>query len=280
MRLRIDLAYDGEPYAGFARQPDQSTVQGALDGALSLVVGHDVDSTCAGRTDRGVHALAQVVHVDVDPPEERGREAVADLDALRERLDRMVGDAVTIWRVRVVGDGFDARFSALWRAYRYRLASRPADPRLRALVWHVPGALDATAMHSAVQAVVGEHDYASFCRSAPGRTTMRRVLEAGVTTVAVGAGDQLGEVGEVHVTLRGTAFCHQMVRAITGSLVEVGHGRRPRGWLAEVLAARDRSVAGPVAPPHGLTLEAVGYADPHEDAPPSLHGDRAVPASG
>lgn len=270
MRLRIDLAYDGEPYAGFARQPDQSTVQGALDGALSLVVGHDVDSTCAGRTDRGVHALAQVVHVDVDPPEQRGRDALADLEALRERLDRMVGEAITIWRVRVVDDSFDARFSALWRAYRYRLTSRPADPRLRALVWHVPGTLDIAAMRTAAEAVVGEHDYASFCRRAPGRTTMRRILEAGVAIVGDGDGGDWDDAGEVHVTLRGSAFCHQMVRAITGSLVEVGRGRRPVGWLAEVLAARDRSVAGPVAPPHGLTLEAVGYEDPYEDAPPAV----------
>jgi tRNA pseudouridine38-40 synthase len=258
-------------------------VQGALEGALSLVLRHDVDLVCAGRTDRGVHALAQVVHADVDPPEERARAALADLDALRERLDRMVGDAITIWRVRAVGEAFDARFSAVWRAYRYRLASRPADPRLRALVWHVPGGLDVAAMDTAARAVLGEHDYASFCRKAPGRTTMRRVLAAGVTREGDG-----GEGGEVHVQLRGTAFCHQMVRAITGCLVEVGRGRRPAGWMAEVLAARDRSVAGPVAPPHGLTLEAVGYQDPYEDAPPAgvtgswapPHGDRAVPASG
>lgn len=232
----------------------------------------EVPLTVAGRTDRGVHALAQVVHVDVDPPEQRGRAALADLPVLRERLDRMVGDAITIWRVQAVDDGFDARFSALWRAYRYRMASPPADPRLRALVWHVPGALDVAAMRTALQAVLGEHDYASFCRRAPGRTTMRRVLEADVATT--------DDDSEVHVTLRGTAFCHQMVRAITGSLVEVGRDRRPAGWLAEVLAARDRSVAGPVAPPHGLTLEAVGYPAPHHDAPPPLHGDRAVPASG
>jgi len=265
-------------------------VQGALEGALSLVVRHDVGLTCAGRTDRGVHALAQVVHVDVDPPEERGRAALDDLDALRERLDRMVGDAITIWRVAAVDQGFDARFSALWRAYRYRLASRPADPRLRALVWHVPGALDVAAMDTAAKAVLGEHDYATFCRKAPGRTTMRRVLEAGVAIEGAedGEGGEGGEGAEVHVTLRGTAFCHQMVRAITGSLVEVGRGRSPVEWMAEVLAARDRSVAGPVAPPHGLTLEAVGYEDPYEDAPLAgmvgagalPHGDRAVSASG
>ncbi len=198
-------------------------MQGAIEDALSLVVRHDVDLICAGRTDRGVHALAQVVHADVDPPEERGRAALADLETLRERLDRMVGDAITIWRVAAVDEDFDARFSAVWRAYRYRLASRPADPRLRALVWHVPGSLDVAAMDAAATAVLGEHDYASFCRRAPGRTTMRRVLAADVTREGGddGAG---GDSGEVHVRIRGTAFCHQMVRAITGCLVEVGRG--------------------------------------------------------
>ncbi len=260
MRLRIDLAYDGAPYAGFARQPDQTTVQGVLEDALSRVVGHAVDLVCAGRTDRGVHALGQVVHVDVDPPEERGRAALADLGRLRERLDRMVGDGITLWSVQQVGDDFDARFSAVWRAYRYRLASLPADPRLRDVVWHVRGRLDVAAMHESVQGVVGEHDYASFCRKAPGRTTRRRIDEAAVVLAGDGS-------GEVHVTLRGKAFCHQMVRSITGSLVEVGRGRRPIAFLATALAARDRAAAGPVAPPHGLTLEGVGYPAPHPVAP-------------
>ena len=257
-RLRIDLAYDGAPYAGFARQPDQTTVQGVLEDALSRVLGHDVTTTCAGRTDRGVHALAQVVHADVDPPEDRGRAALDDLSVLRERLDRMVGDAIALWSVTEVDDTFDARFSATWRAYRYRLASLPADPRFRTTVWHVGPALDVAAMHDAVQHLVGEHDYASFCRRAPGRHTRRRIDEAAVAD----APD-----GEVHVTLRGAAFCHQMVRSITGSLVEVGRGRRVPAWLGEVLVAQDRSAAGPVAPPHGLTLEGVGYAAPFPAAP-------------
>ncbi len=261
-RLRIDLAYDGAPYAGFARQPDQTTVQGVLEDALSRVVGHPVDTTCAGRTDRGVHALAQVVHADVDPPDERGVAALTDLDTLRERLDRMVGEAITLWRVAEVDGSFDARFSATWRAYRYRLASMPADPRTRGVVWHVGPDLDVAAMHEAVQHLVGEHDYASFCRRAEGRHTVRRIDEAAVRR----AGDEL------HVTLRGAAFCHQMVRSITGSLVEVGRGRRSPDWMAAALAARDRAAAGPVAPPHGLTLEGVGYEAPWPPAPDRAGG--------
>ena len=266
-RLRLDLAYDGAPYAGFARQPDQHTVQGVLEDALSRVMGHTVDLTCAGRTDRGVHAVAQVVHVDVEPEDGRARAALDDLERLRERLDRMVGGAISLWRLAEVDGDFDARFSATWRAYRYRLASHPGDPRLRNVVWHVPGPLDTGAMHDAAQAVVGEHDYASFCRRSPGRTTMRRITDASVERAG----------GEVHVTLRGSSFCHQMVRSITGSLVEVGRGRREVAWFGTALAARDRSVAGPVAPPQGLTLEGVGYDHPSGDAPPpGAHGDRAV----
>lgn len=264
MRLRLDLAYDGSPFAGFARQPDQHTVQGVLEDALSRVVGHAVDTTCAGRTDKGVHAVAQVVHADVGPPEERGRAAVADLDGLARRLDRMLGDAITVWRAAHVDDDFDARFSATWRAYRYRLADGAADPRTRTTVWVVGDTLDRRAMHEAVQHVVGEHDFASFCRRADGGHTVRRITEAAV--VDVPARDGRGG-DEIHVTLRGTAFCHQQVRSITGSLVEVGRGRRSAAWLGDALAARDRQAAGPVAPPHGLTLEAVGYPDPHPDAP-------------
>lgn len=257
MRVRIDLAYDGAPFAGYARQPDQHTVQGVLEDALSRVFRHEVDLQCAGRTDKGVHALAQVVHVDLDPPEQRERDTLADLQNLRLRLDRMVGSEISVWSVTEVGEDFDARFSAVGRSYRYRLVSRPPDPRRRALVWDVPGKLDVDAMHDAVQAVVGEHDYAAFCRQPDEGHTMRRIDEAAVRR----------DGAEVHVTLRGKAFCHQLVRSVTGSLVEVGRGRQDVDFLAEALAARDRSEAGPVAPPHGLTLEAVHYPDPWPDAP-------------
>lgn len=263
-RLRVDLAYDGQPFAGFARQPDQRTVQGVLEDALSRVVGHPVDATCAGRTDRGVHALAQVVHVDVAPTGQREMDAVADLAALARRIDSMVGPAITIWSITGVTDRFDARFAATWRAYRYRLAARHADPRRRAVVWRVGHRLDAAAMHAAAQVLVGEHDFASFCRAATGRTTTRRIDEARVEVV----GPADGRVApEVHVQLRGAAFCHQQVRSVVGSLVEVGRGRRDAAWLGVALAARDRSAAGPVAPPHGLTLEGVGYRAPWPSAP-------------
>lgn len=260
VRLRIDLAYDGAPFAGFARQPDQVTVQGTLEAALHRLAGAELATTGAGRTDRGVHARGQVVHVDVDRSRPRVAELLTDLVVLRDRLDRLVGDAVTIWAVRPVPGTFDARFSAVARRYRYRLVDAAVqDPLRRHEHWHLGVPLDRTAMRVAADALLGEHDFASFCRRAPGRTTVRRI---DVLTVSRPV------VGRLEVVVEGPAFCHQQVRSIVGCLVEVGRGRRDPSWLADVLAARDRSAAARVAPPHGLTLERVSYGRGLPAAPP------------
>jgi tRNA pseudouridine38-40 synthase len=240
-------------------------VQGVLEDALSRVLGstaEPVRTTGAGRTDRGVHAEAQVVHVDVPTAWPR----LADLDGLAAALDRMVGPALTIRRVRRVPAGFDARFSAVGRSYRYRLCDGPTMPPLwHHDTWHVGrddrgSALDLGAMEAAGRALVGEHDYASFCR----RRMLRRPDGAEVVAPTVRRIDRLTvrrsrPAALVLLRIDGAAFCHQMVRSITGCLVEVGQGRRPAGWVAEVLAARDRRAAGPVAPPHGLSLVGVRY---------------------
>ncbi len=265
VRIRIDLAYDGAPFSGFARQPDRATVQGTLEGALSRVLGHTVDTTCAGRTDAGVHALAQVVHLDVDGSGTRAARWLqlvrAHPDSARRRLDRLVGDAIALWDITEVAATFDARFSATERRYRYRLVdAEVGDPRVRGVRWTVGESLAAEAMHAAVQHVVGEHDFASLCRRAPGRSTRRRVDEAAVSRVD----------DEIHVLLRGPAFCHQQVRATVGCLVEVGAGRRPPEWMGQVVAAGDRAVAARVAPPHGLTLEGVAYGGEWPPAPPAV----------
>lgn len=261
VRLRIDLAYDGQPFAGFARQPDQTTVQGTLEAALERVVGQPAVTTGAGRTDRGVHALAQVVHLDLDPTVARTARALGDLAALRTRLDRLVGPAVTIWAVRRVAAGFDARFAATSRGYRYRLVDAPAaDPIRRGERWHVGEPLDLGAMRAGARHLVGEHDFASFCRRAPGRTTVRRLTALTLTRPAP---------GRIDVRLAGTAFCHEQVRSIVGCLVEVGRGRRPPAWIAAVLTARDRAAAARVAPPQGLTLERVSYGRGVPAAPPA-----------
>ncbi len=290
VRVRIDLAYDGAGFRGFASQPDLPTVQGTLEGALSrlcgLVHGRDpvpgvplvddrIATTCAGRTDAGVHALAQSVHLDVDgawsaAAQRFVRLAHEDPQELARRLHDLVGEAVTIWSVMVVGADFDARFSAGERRYRYVLTDAGAiDPRGRGHRWDVGAALDDAAMHAAAQRLLGEHDFASLCRRSGGRHTRRRIDEIAVRRSAGRgpAGGRAGRGEEIHLTLRGPAFCHQQVRAITGCLVEIGLGKEDPDWMGEVLAARDRSVAARVAPPGGLTLEAVAYPDPWPDAP-------------
>ena len=248
VRLRIDLAYDGADFRGFARQPDQRTVQGALEGALSLLYGAPVTTTGAGRTDAGVHASGQVAHCDV-PDDARANE---DLDKTRAALDHLCGEDITIWRVRRVPASFDARFSAIQRRYRYRLCDAVAmDPAWRRRTWHVgPPQLDTQAMEAGGAHLIGEHVFASFCRKREGDALIRRIDRVAV---------RRGVGGLVVVGVDGAAFCHQMVRSVVGSLVEVGAGKRDPAWIAEVLAAEDRAAAGAVAPPHGLTLTAVRY---------------------
>lgn len=260
VRLRIDLAYDGATFHGYARQPELLTVQGTLEGALSRFFGFEANVTCAGRTDRGVHALAQVVHLDVPIDNPQVARHLGDLDEFARRLNQNVGEAITIWQVRKVSDTFNARFSATSRRYRYRIAEQRQDnPLTRHNRWNVGEPLDLGAMRAAAKYLVGEHDFASLCRAVPGRTTVRRIT---ALTVSRRAPSQL------HVVVTGNAFCHQQVRSLVGCLVEVGRGRQPAHWMGEVLAARDRSVAAAVAPPHGLTLEEVRYGAGYASAPP------------
>ncbi len=263
MRLRIDLAYDGGGFAGFARQGDLRTVQGDLEGALARLVGQPVSTTCAGRTDRGVHALAQVVHVDVDGSTSQAGRALGDLDRLRLRLDASLAADITIWRVVRVPSTFDARFSARQRVYRYRLVDDAvaADPIRRHDRWRLDEPLHVPSMRRGAAHLVGEHDFASFCRRAEGRTTVRRLVD--VTTTRPSP-------GRVDLRFIGTAFCHQQVRAMVGCLVEVGRGRRAPDWIGEVLAARDRRFAARVAPPRGLTLERVTFGRGRPSAPLEL----------
>ncbi len=263
VRVRLDLAYDGAGYAGFARQPEQRTVQGELEAALAAVLGQPALTTAAGRTDRGVHALAQVVHLDVDPTVVRARPLLVgrELGALRERLARLLEPSITLWQATRVGAGFDARFSAVARGYRYRLVDDLAacDPRRRGEQWVVAEPLVLSRMRAAARYLLGEHDFAALCRRAPGRSTVRRLDEVALHRPGP---------GRLDVRLRGPAFCHQQVRSILGCLVEVGRGRRDPDWLREVLAGRDRSRAARVAPPQGLTLEQVSYGRRWPAAPP------------
>ncbi len=260
VRLRLDLAYDGTDFHGWAAQPGLRTVQEELETALATVlrVGR-VSVTCAGRTDAGVHARRQVVHVDVAhevlaPVAGRGDDSA--LEALVRRLNGLLDQAVRVHRAREAPASFDARFSALWRRYAYRIADAPAlvDPLTRGTVLTWPRELDLAAMNQAAQRLVGEHDFSAFCRRRPGATTIRTLLEL--------RWDR-DPAGLAVATVRADAFCHSMVRALVGVLVPVGEGRRQPQWAADILAAGLRDPAVTVMRAHGLTLEEVAY--PAED---------------
>jgi tRNA pseudouridine38-40 synthase len=247
VRVRIDLAYDGSGFHGFARQRDVRTVQGVLEEALERLIGMPVATSVAGRTDAGVHALGQVVSCDVPA----GARLVAEPGRMREALDRMCGPEITVWAVRRMADAFDARFSAIARRYRYRLCDAEAlAPLARFDTWHVgPPPLDVERMASGAQHLVGEHDFSSFCRRSGDEHLIRRIDRVDVI--------RRGELVEVEVD--GKAFCHQMVRSIVGCLVRVGRGQRAPDDVAVVVEAKDRHAVGAIAPPHGLTLVGVDY---------------------
>jgi tRNA pseudouridine38-40 synthase len=247
VRLRIDLAYDGTDFHGWAAQPGLRTVQGELSAALATILRvPEVAVTCAGRTDAGVHARGQVVHTDVTAL------AADELERLPRRLNGVLPPDARVRRVAVAADGFDARFSALWRRYAYRIADRPAllDPLTRSHVLAWPRPLDEDRMNEASAALLGLRDFASFCKQREGATTIRTLQD--LSWARTHGGMLVG-------TVRADAFCHSMVRALVGCLVAIGEGRKPVAWAAEVLAAQRRDPAVAVAHAHGLTLEEVAY---------------------
>jgi tRNA pseudouridine38-40 synthase len=289
VRLRIDLAYDGSGFSGWAAQPGRRTVEETLAAALGRVLRlpGPPGLTVAGRTDAGVHARGQVVHVDVPesawttladqgPGQGARREAAHGAGQGHGKagpLTRLAAVLPPDVRVHAVGpapDGFDARFSALWRRYSYRVCDDPAraDPLRRHETLWTPRRLDLAAMNEAAASLAGEHDFAAFCRRREGATTVRtlRVLHwHRDARDARDAGDGPDDRRGVAVaTVVADAFCHNMVRALVGALLAVGEGRRPPGWPAEVLAAAVRDPAVRVVPPHGLCLEEVGYPKPEE----------------
>jgi len=263
VRLRIDLAYDGGPYHGLARQPGLPTVQGTVEEAFGVLLGVPVRSTASGRTDRGVHARAQVLHLDLP-----ASVTAADPTALLPRLRALLPASIDVLALRRVPASFDARFSATARGYRYRLRDgldprrhRAGDPPAEPDVWGITALLDVPAMRRASRVLLGEHDFTTFCRAAPGRTMTRRLDVLSLRRIGPAP-------GRIDVRLMGRAFCHQQVRSIVGCLVDVGRGRHPEGWITDILAARDRSLAAPVAPPHGLTFDAVRFGPGVPSAPP------------
>ncbi len=249
-RVRLLLAYEGTGFHGFAANPGVRTVMGDLTAAVSMIVRTPVALTGAGRTDAGVHAWGQVVSGDLP--------ADTDLAGLARRVNKLCGPDLSIRSAEWADDGFDARFSATWRQYRYHVWNDPAPHPLAARTsWHVPRPLALWAMQAAGDPLVGEHDFATFCRrpdALPDGTApslVRRVLDM--------RWERLEDGPMLRFEIRATAFCHQMVRSIVGTLVDVGLGTHRPADVTAMLRARDRSAAGKVAPPQGLVLWQVGY---------------------
>jgi tRNA pseudouridine38-40 synthase len=249
LRVRLDVSYDGTDFSGWADQPGRRTVQGVLEQALTTVLRIDRPRlTVAGRTDAGVHAAGQVCHVDIDASTWEELPG----DALVRRLAGVLPADLRVRSARKAPVGFDARFSAIWRRYVYRVADHASgpDPLRRSIVfWHTRP-LDISAMNTAAAGLLGTHDFAAFCRAREGATTIRTLR-----TLTW----ERAEEGLAIATIEADAFCHNQVRSMVGALLAVGDGRRPADWPAKVLAAGVRDSAVTVVPPSGLTLEAVGY---------------------
>jgi len=249
VRVRFDLSYDGADFSGWARQPGRRTVQGVLEEAVARLLRSPEPRrlTVAGRTDAGVHARGQVAHFDAP-----GQAWACVSGQAVWRLARLLPPDVRVHEARAVPAHFDARFSALWRRYSYRVCDDPigVDPLRRHHTVAYRRPLDVALMNSAASALVGEHDFAAFCRRREGATSVRRLIHI----------EWLRESEAVAVaTATANAFCHNMVRALVGAMLAVGDGRRPVAWPGEVLARGVRDPAVNVAPPHGLCLEEVGY---------------------
>lgn len=251
--LVIRLGYRGGDFCGYAEQPGKRTVAGELRGALETTLRRPCELTCAGRTDAGVHAVAQYVSVPV-----AASELALPATRLRRSLVALTPDDVSVIGLYRGAADFSARFDAMMRRYRYRICAGDARPVMAwDHAWWYKGALDAAAMDEAAQALVGEHDFKSFCKalSAVDKPTCRYVDSLRVTEVEE-ASERL-----LCVDVVGNAFLHNMVRTIVGTLVEVGRGHRDAAWVADALAARDRRAAGPCAPARGLTFEGVEYPE-------------------
>ncbi|MDT0156324.1 tRNA pseudouridine(38-40) synthase TruA [Microbacterium sp. ARD32] len=260
MRIRLDIAYDGTHFRGWAKQPGLRTVQGVLEAALARIVGSPAQLVVAGRTDAGVHASDQVAHVDLDEAQwsrvtaRHGRAAADPAGSLAHRIRGVLGQYpdVTVTRTTLAPEGFDARFSAVWRRYRYRLADATVgyDPMRRHDTTMVRAALDADAMDAAARTLIGLHDFAAYCKPKEEATTIRTLLDYRWARDAEGV-----LVAEV----KADAFCHSMVRALVGACAAVGEGKLS---VDDVVRLRDeltRTSAFKVLPARGLTLAEVGY---------------------
>lgn len=251
LRLRCVVAYDGSGFHGFAANPGVRTVAGALAEAFEILARRPVEIGCGGRTDAGVHARGQVIHVDV--PAELG----ADPERVRAFLVDRLAPEIVVRDVEITADDFDARRSALRRAYRYTVHNAAApDPLTANQQWWVADPLDLRALQLSCDAIIGSHDFSSFCRRP--KATAGDAAPSLVRRVRDARWEDIGD-DRLRFEIVGDAFCHQMVRSIVGTMVDMGRGRRRPGEMTGILAAGDRGAAGTVAPPHGLVLWEIAY---------------------
>ena len=264
-RARLVVAYNGESFHGFAINPGVSTIAGALGGALQQIFQKPVAIVPAGRTDTGVHAKGQVVSCDLDDD--------VDLKVLQKQLNSMCGPEIIIRDASWVGNDFHARFSAIWRHYQYTIYNAEfPDPFLVATSWHVIAPLNLRALQLACDPIIGTHDFSAFCRRPKPETNLN--LEPGLHD------PQSGEFDDREVSLkrcvmqatwrnagggiftfdiRANAFCHQMVRSLVGTFVDIGVNKRPSSDMMTLVRSGDRAEASQLAPPQGLCLVEVGY---------------------
>ncbi|AOX45443.1 tRNA pseudouridine(38-40) synthase TruA [Microbacterium sp. BH-3-3-3] len=261
MRIRLDIAYDGTNFRGWARQPGLRTVQGEIEEALERILGGDPRLVVAGRTDAGVHASGQVAHIDLDagqiarlPRRRRDNDEADAVTALAGRLRGVLGSYadVTVRSTTVAPEGFDARFSAVWRRYSYRLADATTgyDPLDRLRTTAVRSTLDLAAMDAAAQRLIGLHDFAAYCKAREEATTIRTLLEYDW---------RRADDGVLVANVRADAFCHSMVRALVGACVAVGEGRIEVDDVVAIRDARMRIPETKVLAARGLVLAEVGY---------------------
>lgn len=260
MRIRLDIAYDGTGFRGWAKQPGLRTVQGVLEAALARIVGSEAHLIVAGRTDAGVHASGQVAHVDLDEAQwsrvtaRHGQAASDPAGSLARRIRGVLGQYpdVTVSRTSLAPDGFDARFSAVWRRYRYRLADASVgyDPMRRNDTTVVRASLDVDQMDAAARTLIGLHDFAAYCKPREEATTIRTLLDYRWHCDADGV---------LIADVRADAFCHSMVRALVGACAAVGEGRLSVDDVVRLREELTRTSAFKVLPARGLTLAEVGY---------------------
>ncbi len=264
VRWRLDIAYDGTNFSGWAAQAGRRTVQGELETWITRILRLDerAQLICAGRTDAGVHARGQVAHLDLDPT------VITDGgDLLIRRLNRVLGGDCVVRRISVAPPGFDARFAAIWRRYVYRLRDDnvPPDPLYRYQISQVRAQVDLARVNEEAATLIGLRDFGAFCRRRDGASTIRTLLELNSRRVASGP-----MAGVIECTVRADAFCHSMVRSLVGALVAVATGQRDHEWLAAITERGVRDSTITVMPAAGLTLEEVGYPADHELATRAL----------